>query len=267
MGTGKAGWIGSLEGLRAVAALTVVLHHTNISTFSGVALANIAVAVFFALSGFLTYRVLEVEQERTGRISYLGFMLRRVRRIWPLYFAVIGLVACAYIAAGRSIAPERLLPLFTFTVNFDMAARQFPPAALTPLWSIAVEMHYYLLAPFVFMAMRSRYAVAFCGAAFVISNLARISYLAIADHGTGNGGLYYLSFAYLDTFIAGVMVARWRVSLPGSVAAPLALILLAFVGWSWGQSLFPPYPSHAALPYAVLPFAGAAALVACQSGG
>jgi peptidoglycan/LPS O-acetylase OafA/YrhL len=89
----------ALDGLRGVAVLLVVLAHgTQVHgsqerllpetlKFNG---GWIGVVVFFVLSGFLITHLLLEERTRTGGISLSKFYLRRALRIWPLYFAVLG---------------------------------------------------------------------------------------------------------------------------------------------------------------------------------
>jgi peptidoglycan/LPS O-acetylase OafA/YrhL len=75
-----------------------------------------------------------------------------------------------------------------------------------------------------------------------------------------------MTYAYADTFVAGALVARlhldgWKISeqlrLWFIVFAAITLIILARL---WGTTLFPPYPAYAAVPYALLPIAGALAM-------
>lgn len=88
-----------LNGIRAIAALAVVISHINnrldyfyLPKLPLLDLANFGVTIFFTLSGFLiTYLLLE-EKEKTGTIALRKFYWRRVLRIWPLYFLYLLLV-------------------------------------------------------------------------------------------------------------------------------------------------------------------------------
>jgi len=98
----------ALDGLRGVAVLLVVLAHASQKRllaenfkFSG----ELGVIVFFVLSGFLITHLLLEERTRTGQISLSKFYLRRALRIWPLYFAVLGVYVF-------------VLPLFLDPENF-----------------------------------------------------------------------------------------------------------------------------------------------------
>ncbi|MSW21333.1 MAG: acyltransferase family protein, partial [Actinobacteria bacterium] len=69
-----------IEGLRAVAVVSVVLYHADLLGFRG---GYIGVDVFFVLSGFLITRLLAGEVSRTGTISLRTFWARRARRLLP----------------------------------------------------------------------------------------------------------------------------------------------------------------------------------------
>src|SRR4051794_38837758 len=86
----RAGWwLPELDGLRAVACLAVVFHHTADRWFENVSLGGMGVSLFFSLSGFLIFVISAREHARTGKISLRRFYLRRILRIWPLYFVLV----------------------------------------------------------------------------------------------------------------------------------------------------------------------------------
>jgi peptidoglycan/LPS O-acetylase OafA/YrhL len=152
-----------LNSLRFLAAFFVVLGHIPLNQAS-VGLPHpswgtfffrgaFAVCFFFALSGFLITYLLLDERSRTGAINVRKFYLRRVCRIWPLYFAVIGLGLFVYNA---------LLPLLRvpYVVNYRLTTALLFYVALlpnlmnslynvggilNPTWSIGVEEQFYLL--------------------------------------------------------------------------------------------------------------------------
>src|SRR4051794_27294476 len=92
-------WIDAIDGLRAVAVIAVLVHHANTAFFMDWALGNVGVAIFFSISGFLAYFVLWKDEQRLGRIDYNYFLMRRILRIWPAYFAIISI---AYILASSA---------------------------------------------------------------------------------------------------------------------------------------------------------------------
>ena len=83
-----------LNGIRAIAAVSVVLSHVALPgiklpyVLSIGGLAQYGVTIFFTLSGFLITYLLFKEKEQTA-ISIRKFYIRRILRIWPLYFAYL----------------------------------------------------------------------------------------------------------------------------------------------------------------------------------
>lgn len=135
-----------LDFLRAYAALSVVAHH--LPPFSGHVLhldplfldGWDAVTLFFVLSGFLITYLLLAEQHDTGRVNVAAFYRRRILRIWPLYFWVIGLTV-VLLPTGTTLEGVVLAVLFLG----DLA----PPlmGALGMVWSIALEERFYFAYP------------------------------------------------------------------------------------------------------------------------
>ena len=250
----KHGWIAPIDGLRAVAVLAVLVHHANAKPFANFALGNVGVVVFFAISGFLAYYVLHRDEQRLEHIDYNYFLLRRILRIWPACLAVIAFV---WIISPRLVGWSSL---FTFTSNWEMAAfRQWPPDKLAALWTIAVEEQFYVLAPGMYLLLRSRWKLPFCVAVFALTNILRLWYV-LTSTGAGNGGLYYASYAYADTFLTGAIIADWYTrhkaasAISQRIAFCLALPVLGFTLWAWALTVFPPYSLLTLCTYAVLPF-------------
>src|SRR5213595_3593401 len=84
-----------VEGLRAIAVLSVVAFHYGVSGLTG---GFVGVDVFFAISGFLITQLLLREAERTGSVSLRAFWARRARRILPAALLTVLFCAAATIA-------------------------------------------------------------------------------------------------------------------------------------------------------------------------
>ena len=143
-----------IDGLRAVAVLSVIVFHAGFESFSG---GFVGVDVFFVISGFLITSIM-INDFENNCFSFADFYERRARRILPALFFV--LVSCIPIALW-SMAPgdlkeffQSLISVVIFSSNFlywsgsgyfDTASELKP---LLHTWSLAIEEQYYLLFPF-----------------------------------------------------------------------------------------------------------------------
>jgi peptidoglycan/LPS O-acetylase OafA/YrhL len=155
-----------LNGLRFVAAGIVVICHIEeekanaglANHFSNPVIAHmggLAVTLFFVLSGFLISYLLFAEQDSSGTIGIKNFYLRRVLRIWPLYYLVafVGFFIFAQLfGAGHRLpshAPHPGPELLLFALVMPNVARVLIGVHpfLSNLWSVGVEEQFYLIWP------------------------------------------------------------------------------------------------------------------------
>lgn len=202
-----------LTEIRGVAATTVLLSHidqfhylfgTRHLGLSETGLADHAVTVFFVLSGFLITYLLLKERETTGTISAMRFYVRRVLRIWPVYYmafaAAVILAACGFTSwPGNRLLAMSLLGCMLPNVAFAMEVI-FRAAA--PLWSVGVEEQFYLLWPWVIR--RSKSLVPILIGILVILPLARFALERIDPAG---GTLALLRLTRIDCMAFGGLLA------------------------------------------------------------
>lgn len=145
-----------IDGLRAVAILSVVLFHTFPSSLSG---GFIGVDVFFVISGYLISAIIFRAFEK-GTFSFWDFYARRIRRIFPaLTFLLIGVLLLGsfiltpqeYKDLGRQVLYGSAFGENFFLIKnsggyWDSATEMKP---LMHLWTLAVEEQYYILYPFI----------------------------------------------------------------------------------------------------------------------
>lgn len=154
-------YFANITPLRFIAAYLVVLFHIeetrkmfnlpNLTAYSVFQQGPLAVTFFFVLSGFLITYLLLREHADTARIAVGKFYLRRVLRIWPLYYLMvfIGLVLIpAAVKLGRvkyqaPFASLDVAAYFLFFLPFIVNLK-FGNHFLTPLWSVGIEEIYYL---------------------------------------------------------------------------------------------------------------------------
>lgn len=151
-----------LNALRFFAAYFVVLHHAeqirfkyglfNLNAYTFFNNGGIAVIFFFVLSGFLISYLLLKEQHFTKKISVKNFYIKRVLRIWPLYYLLvfIGLVAIPFLIQKIGYdyeMPYRFKDVILYFVLFCPFSVNmlFGHHLLEPLWSIGVEEIFYLI--------------------------------------------------------------------------------------------------------------------------
>lgn len=151
----------NLDGFRSIAFLMVFFAHCytlfNFGSGTGVTnvlqklfgLGNVGVNFFFVLSGFLISYLILSENEQFGKKNIKAFYLRRILRIWPVYFAVVGIaVLLSFINKPfYDLHNASFWMIGTFFTNFNLAIRGLSSLPLTVLWSVAVEEQFYLLLP------------------------------------------------------------------------------------------------------------------------
>lgn len=163
----------NLDGLRAVAALTVILAHlcyyfeaphTPFYDFFRKFLSaygrggNFGVNFFFIISGFLITYLMFIEQSKNGKLNVIYFYVRRIFRIWPLYFAtlIIGFLIypfIVYLFTGHKIVETANWLLYVlFAANYDLIYNGHSSTGILNIqWSVAIEEQFYLLWPIVFV--------------------------------------------------------------------------------------------------------------------
>jgi peptidoglycan/LPS O-acetylase OafA/YrhL len=140
----------SLDVLRCVAVLLVVGYHLPYYTLWS-RIGWIGVDLFFVLSGFLISGLLFQEYKDTGTLSIKRFLIRRGLKIYPSFYLLMVLVTCLYFLDRSTVSTEQLALSWIFLQNYFSGGRIF--IILVHTWSLAVEEHFYLMFPFVLMAL------------------------------------------------------------------------------------------------------------------
>src|ERR1700722_15321252 len=146
-----------LDILRALAFLLVFVAHGLVTELDkptqlgaiGRA-GEFGVCVFFFLSSYLITELLLREKRETSTIHIPAFYVRRILRIWPLYFAMIG-VGWLYglFSPTHTVTLAWGAALMLLFTNWYTVGHGYPPGFLFPLWSISLEEQFYLVWPWV----------------------------------------------------------------------------------------------------------------------
>jgi peptidoglycan/LPS O-acetylase OafA/YrhL len=206
------GVIPSLDGLRAISILIVLVSHAG---YGNVVPGGLGVTIFFFLSGYLITTLLMDERERSGRIDIGKFYLRRLFRLFPSLLVTLviaySLVIFGLLDGGISWM-GLLAQLFYFANYYGLF---FDPGNTTAagtgiLWSLAVEEHFYMIYPAVLTGLLalelSRQRILVVLAIVCLTALAWRMYLAGLPNFTTDR-TYYSSDTRVDSIVFGCLLA------------------------------------------------------------
>lgn len=144
-----------IDGLRAIAVISVIIYHLNENWLSG---GFLGVDIFFVISGFLITGIIITEIQQNS-FSFKQFYTRRIKRIYPAFItvmALVSLIASAIFIYNDFNKLRKTIELaIAFLSNFylgltqgyfDLSANENP---VLHIWSLAVEEQYYLIFPLI----------------------------------------------------------------------------------------------------------------------
>ena len=155
-----------IDGLRAIAVISVIIYHAQISFFDHKIFEGgfIGVDIFFVISGYLITSIIYKEFLATGTFSFKYFYERRIRRILP---ALLVVMLASLPFAWFYILPHSLIDFsksilyslgFSSNIYFWFSGQQYgaESSLLKPFlhtWSLSVEEQYYILFPIIFLIL------------------------------------------------------------------------------------------------------------------
>ncbi len=258
-----------IDGLRAVAILSVLLFHASAVALPG---GFVGVDIFFVISGFLISGII-FRSLAQDSFSYVDFYVRRIKRIFPALLWVLCAVWLVgretlftdefellgkHIAAGAAFISN--VALWKESGYFDTAAASKP---LLHLWSLGIEEQFYIVWPVIAaLAWRLRikllYVIIVLTTASFALNVARVVahesatfYLPATRAWELGVGALLAYWAVFETAKLSALVAPRR----NAIAAAGALLLLAALAMIDQHKVFPGW-------WAALPTVGAALLIA-----
>lgn len=257
-----------IDGLRAVAVLSVVLYHIGMPHFPG---GYVGVDIFFVISGYLITRIVYTEA-CAGRFSFARFYERRARRLLPALFVMIaaGFVAAWFVSSPYDLDQYGLSAtaalFFVANFHFKDAIDYFNPDAeyhpLLHTWSLAVEEQFYLIFPvLLILALRFNRVALVVGAVAAISLAASVQFTKVDP----DIAFYLVPFRAWELMAGAAIALGFTPALESrpareAVAAAGLLMIAIAVGVFDDQTAFPGVA-------ALLPAIGAALIIHAGGGG
>jgi peptidoglycan/LPS O-acetylase OafA/YrhL len=264
------GYLPHIDGVRAIAILSVVAYHAGVPGVSG---GFVGVDVFFVISGFLIISQLTAAAQN-GTLSLKTFWLRRALRILPAYLLVAAVTACASLFVimvptevndlGWQLVYASLMVVNHLFIEqqgyFDLASERKP---LLHLWSLSVEEQFYIASPIVVaVAFAARKRWTRLPLAVVWGTLFALSLFLCVELTRGDDakpyGFYLMVTRAWEFMVGGALGAvRWpRLSRWAGAISAAGLVLAAAT--VFGYEALARYPSF----YAAGPVLAAACLIA-----
>jgi peptidoglycan/LPS O-acetylase OafA/YrhL len=222
---GERVYFPELDGMRFIAFLLVYLFHGGVpwlllSQCVGATVTRrlqenggYGVQLFFILSGYLITTLLLREEARYGRIALRAFWVRRILRIWPLYYLIV-LIGFFLLPSMEPhfLGQEYLrtlkthfLPFVLFLGNWSMVLKNpIASDSLSVLWSVCVEEQFYLIVPLLIALVLPRFRRPLVGV-LLLGSIA-LRWLCASRSGS-QVVIVYNTFAQFDTICSGVMLA------------------------------------------------------------
>lgn len=215
--------ISGIDGLRALAVLSVLLSHWMPGYVYLYNWGTAGVYLFFFISGYVITKGLLSEEEKNGKISVGNFYGRRALRIWPIYF--ISILFISFIWPGQEVYGLWWHILFLSNILFSLdGTLHFP----VHFWTLSVEQQFYLLWPLAFLLLGIRGRIIVCLLCIIIGPMSRAFFFY--EHNIV--AAMYLPFSNFDCISAGAFLALLSNSKPLMVKAryySLLLSLLLFI--------------------------------------
>ena len=163
MSNNKSKYLPSIDSLRALAVLAVIIYHVDVNYLPG---GFLGVDLFFVLSGYLISSLIIKEYRKTGSLNLYNFYIRRARRLLPaVYFMItVGLVVMVLFnevllrkshldAILGYIYSSNWWYIFHKLDYFDSFGAQSP---FKHLWSLAIEEQFYMIFPLLFLLVNRK---------------------------------------------------------------------------------------------------------------
>ena len=163
MTNNKSKYLPSIDSLRALAVLAVIIYHVDVNYLPG---GFLGVDLFFVLSGYLISSLIIKEYKKTGSLNLYNFYIRRARRLLPaVYFMITVVLVVMVMFNGVLLKKSHLDAIFGYIYSsnwwyifhkldyFDSFGSQSP---FKHLWSLAIEEQFYMIFPLLFLLINRK---------------------------------------------------------------------------------------------------------------
>ncbi|MXV14471.1 acyltransferase family protein [Hufsiella ginkgonis] len=148
--TANASYIPALDGLRALSIMLVFLAHLG---FDKIVPGGLGVTVFFFISGYLITNLLLAEYAQRSHVDLKLFYARRLLRLYPPLLFMLCFLVVYILVTGLPFTWQELYAALFYYVNYYNFYSTESKQVLLFLWSLAVEEHFYLVFPFIFLLL------------------------------------------------------------------------------------------------------------------
>jgi len=209
--------IPSLDGLRGIAILMVLIGHSAYSLPAGIVplvtfLGNglLGVSIFFVLSGFLIHQLSVREVQTTGRFDWKQFYIRRALRIFPCFYLFL-IVICLLVNLGMlRLTGPMLFSAATFSLNYrhlwDHGSTPSDYIVIGHYWTLALEEQFYLTWPLLMFLFLRRKLLKILVLIILLAPVIRVlSYFAALGSRAQIGMMFHTAF---DSIAFGVLLGE-----------------------------------------------------------
>jgi len=186
-------------------------------------------SLFFTLSAFLICELLLRERAKYGRVEVKQFYIRRILRIWPLYYMALAIGAVVALSPlGNRTDLVKIGWFAIFLGSWQTALHGFIRNPISPLWSISVEEQFYLFVPWVVKFVTRKMLYVFCVFFVLLSNVSLFYLVGISAK---DEMIWANSLVQFECFATGVFLC---LVLHGRVPSfPIWQRFIVFVmGWA-----------------------------------
>jgi peptidoglycan/LPS O-acetylase OafA/YrhL len=211
-----------LDVLRFCAFFLIFLHHSmphdpafytrmGVASWLASSLAALGAAgamgvqLFFLLSSYLVTEILIRERSLRGAIDLRAFYIRRILRIWPLYFGFLALAwAMQWFVPGQHIGWRAGLAFALFAGNWWVVFVGFPSSVIFHLWFVSLQEQFYLFWPATMRKLSVRGLLTVAAGLVCVATLVR---WYVASQHTWESRIWCNTFVHLDAIAFGIVLA------------------------------------------------------------